>query len=360
MTGDRKVPEGPPGDAPGARRRKTLRLSEEGLVSTEPLRPDGRLPLLATPAVAGIDVVSWAGRNRELVRSRLIENGAILFRGFPIDGPDGFEQLIAAVSGPLLEYEYGSTPRTRVGGRIYTSTEYPAHQEIPLHNEMSYARDWPLKIWFLCVAPSPQGGETPIADSRRVFQRIDPALRDRMIGKGVLYVRNYGPGLDVPWQKVFQTEERTRVEELCRAAGIDFEWRTGNRLRTREVCQAAERHPVTHETVWFNQAHLFHISNLSAEARDQLLASYASEDLPRNASYGDGSPFDDADLERIREAYRAEAVVFPWQAGDVLMVDNMLTAHARKPYSGPRRVVVGMAESWRKTRAGDPRAVEHA
>jgi len=317
----------------------------------EALRPDGALPLLATPAVAGIDLVAWIGRNRDVVRSRLLESGAILFRGFEIGGSERFEQLIGAVSGSLLEYKYGSTPRTRVGGNIYTSTEYPAHQEIPLHNEMSYSRDWPLKIWFLCEEAAPQGGETPIGDSRRVFDRIDPTVRDRLIRSGVLYVRNFGEGLDVPWQRVFQTDDRARVEEFCRDAGIEFEWRSGDRLRTREICQAAERHPSTGEMVWFNQAHLFHVSNIPPEARDQLLSTYGEAGLPRNAYYGDGTPFEGPELEQIREAYRAEAVVFAWRSGDLLMVDNMLTAHARKPYAGPRRVIVGMAESWREARA---------
>jgi hypothetical protein len=216
-----------------------------------------------------------------------------------------------------------------------------------------------MKIAFLSIETAREGGETPIADSRRVFERIDPALRERMIRKGVLYVRNYGKGLDLPWQKVFQTEDREEVEKFCRAAGIEFEWRGGDRLRTREVCQAAERHPVTGEMVWFNQAHLFHISNVSAEAREELLKSYGEEDLPRNSYYGDGSSFEGSDLEQIRQAYRAEAVVFQWQTGDTLIVDNMLTAHARKPYSGPRRVVVGMAEPWRQARGGDPGAAGH-
>ena len=363
MRDDPKTPSvdrtGTPGPL-GSVRRTAVRLSESDLVRYEPLRNEGALPVLATPAVAGVDLVSWAQRNRDSIRGRLVENGAILFRGFAIRGPDRLEQLIAAVSGTLLEYTYGSTPRSRVAGSIYTSTEYPAHQEIPLHNEMSYSRDWPLKIWFLCEEAAPQGGETPIADSRRVFERIDPAVRDRMIRSGVLYVRNFGEGLDVPWQKVFQTDDPARVEEFCRDAGIEFEWRPGDRLRTREVCQAAERHPSTGEMVWFNQAHLFHVSNIPLEAREQLLATYGEEGLPRNAYYGDGTPFEGPELEQIREAYRAEAVVFGWRSGDLLMVDNMLTAHARKPYAGPRRVIVGMAESWREARADRTGAADGA
>ncbi|MEO8191050.1 MAG: TauD/TfdA family dioxygenase [Acidobacteriota bacterium] len=332
-------------------RRSAIRVSAPDLVRFEPLRPECGLPLLATPSVAGVDLVSWAGANRDFLRSGLLAAGGILFRGFDVGDSERFEQLIRTVSGPLLEYNYGSTPRSRVGGNIYTSTEYPSHQEIPLHNEMSYSRDWPLNIWFFCLQASPVGGETPIADSRRVFDRVDRSVRERMISRGVLYVRNYGEGLDVPWRKVFQTEDRSEVERFCRSADIDFEWGDGDRLRTREVCQAAERHPVTGEMVWFNQAHLFHVSNLPAETREQLLATCGEEGLPRNSYYGDGTPFEGGELAQIREAYRSEAVVFPWQSGDVLMLDNMLSSHARKPYSGARRVIVGMAEPWREAKA---------
>ena len=342
----------PPGSGPGGIRRKSVRLSEDDLVLARPLRAEGPLPLLMTPAVEGIDLPSWAERHRDRLRSDLVASGGILFRGFGSGAVDQFERLIVAIAGPLLDYRYGSTPRSLVAGKVYTSTEYPAHQEIPLHNEMSYSRDWPMKIGFLSIETAREGGETPIADSRRVFERIAPRVRDRFLEKGVQYVRNYGEGLDVPWQKVFQTEDRKEVEEFCRRSGIEWEWRDQDRLRTREVCQAAVRHPETGEMVWFNQAHLFHVSNVAQEAREALQSTFREEDLPRNAYYGDGAPIDDAALSEIREAYRGEKVVFPWQPGDVLLVENMLTAHGRRPFSGSRRVVVGMAESWSEVSGG--------
>jgi alpha-ketoglutarate-dependent taurine dioxygenase len=321
-------------------------VSAQALVRTRNLFSDGLLPLIAEPAVAGVDIVSWAANNRERLEKDLLANGAILFRGFGVDSPEKFERLIAGLWGPLLAYTFGSTPRSHVSGNVYTSTEYPAHQEIPLHNEMSYSRDWPLKIWFLSLQVAPQGGETPLGDSRRIFQRIDPRIRDRFAEKKILYVRNYGEGLDVPWQKVFETSDPARVGEICRAAGIECEWRGGDRLRTRELCQAVARHPRTGEMVWFNQAHLFHISSLPPEGRDALLSTFAEEDLPRNAYYGDGSPLEEEALGVIREALRAETVAFPWEPGDVLLVDNMLTAHGRRPFAGARRVVVGMTDSY--------------
>ncbi len=356
MNDDKKGPgdstSRPDAPKPGSGGRRAQKVSAESLVHSGPLRTEGPLPLLVEPGVPGVDIAGWAATNRERIERDLLAHGAILFRGFQVDSVEKFEKLILAVGGPLLEYTFGSTPRSHVSGNVYTSTEYPAHQEIPLHNEMSYSQDWPLKIWFLCLQPSPEGGETPLGDSRNVFRRLDPEVRARFIEKRILYVRNYGEGLDVPWQKVFETSDKSRVEELCREHGVECEWLGGDRLRTRELCPAVARHPVTGEDVWFNQAHLFHVSGLPPEGREALLAMFDEKDLPRNAYYGDGSPIEDAALEHIRGVLRSETVAFPWGAGDLLLVDNMLTAHGRRPFSGPRRIVVGMTESHGKRKAG--------
>jgi len=102
--------------------------------------------------------------------------------------------------------------------------------------------------------------------------------------------------------------------------------------------------------VWFNQAHLFHLSRLKPEIREALLLIFKEEDLPRNVYYGDGATIDADDLDQICAAYDDEKVVFPWQQGDVLLLDNMLAAHARNPFSGKRQVVVGMAEPYSETK----------
>ena len=159
-----------------------------------------------------------------------------------------------------------------------------------------------------------------------------------------MYVRNYGLGIDLPWEEVFQTRERAVVEEYCRQHGIQWEWIGASQLRTRQVCQAVANHPVTGEPVWFNQAHLFHVSNMAPEMREILEASFGVEGLPRNAFYGDGTPLEDEVLADIRAAYDELEVVFPWQAGDLLLLDNMLTAHGRRPFTGERKVVVGMSQ----------------
>lgn len=310
---------------------------------------EGTLPLLIEDPSAAVDLEAAREFLCPLIEEHLPRSGGVLFRGFGVAGVDGFRRFAAGFGHPLLSYEFGSTPRTALGGGVYTSTEYPPHQSIPLHNEQAYTREWPMKIWFFCAIAPLHGGETPIADSRAIHRRIDPAIRKRFAERGVMYVRNYGNGLDVPWTQVFNTDDPAYVEAFCAAHDISCEWKPDGELRTRQKCQGIACHPATGDWVWFNQAHLFHTSNLVPEVRESLLAVVDEEDLPRNAYYGDGSPIEAPVLDEIRGVMQEEAIAFPWQEGDVLMLDNMLTAHARAPFQGPRRIVVAMAETYRLT-----------
>jgi alpha-ketoglutarate-dependent taurine dioxygenase len=304
----------------------------------------GRLPLVVEPQARGVRLGDVADEIQALVGVELERAGGLLFRGFDVQGVEEFQRFAASFGHALLGYDFGSTPRSKVTGGVYSSTEYPAHQSIPLHNEQSYSRSWPLKIWFYCPLPSRTGGETPIADSRLVYQRMPARIRERWAARQLLYVRNYGGGLDVPWPKVFNTSDRGEVEAYCRAHDIGWEWKDDGELRTRQLCQAVAKHPRTREDVWFNQAHLFHVSALEEEVREVLLDAVSEEDLPRNVYYGDGSPLEPELLDEIRAVLAGSQVVFPWQKDDVLMLDNMLAAHARNPFAGPRKVVVAMAE----------------
>ena len=329
--------------------RKTVNVSQAELVETELIQPGQPLPLVIKPAVEGVNLINWTANNRTFIETKLLRHGGILFRGFNVQSASEFEALIRALSDKLTEYSYRSTPRSQVSGNIYTSTEYPANQVIPLHNENAYSLNWPMKIWFFCVEAAQQGGETPIADSREIFRRISPDVKERFSRKRIMYVRNYRKGLDLHWKDVFQTSQKSEVEAYCRQAGIEFEWRDRDHLRTHQICQAVADHPKTGEPVWFNQAHLFHVSSLKTEVSEFLLSALKESDLPRNAYYGDGSKIESSILEEIREIYRQEAIMFAWQKGDILLLDNMLAAHGRMPFSGSRKVVVGMAEPCRQT-----------
>jgi alpha-ketoglutarate-dependent taurine dioxygenase len=326
--------------------RKRIRLSQEFLVETTFLDSSARLPLVLKPAVSGICLATWAESNRDYIEALLLKYGALLFRGFDTHSITDFERVAKAISPELIEYGERSSPRSKLSEGIYTSTDHPADQYILLHNEQSYTLNWPMKIWFCCLLPSQSGGRTPIADSRKIFERLDPQIIERFAEKGVMYLRNYGDGLALSWREVFQTNDRSIVEEHCRNADIEFEWKDSNRLRTRQVRPAIRKHPKTQETVWFNHALFFNVLGLDSAARESMLAVVDEDDVPFNTFYGDGSPIDHYVLDEIRMAYRQETVSFEWQQSDILILDNMLMAHGRDPYEGPRKVVVAMAEPY--------------
>jgi len=325
-------------------KRRAVSVTSETLVKTGPLFPEGDLPLLIEPAAPGVDLASWAAANRPMLDEKLLHHGGILFRGFNLHEPEDLEKAIQAISGESLEYRERSSPRSVVSGNIYTSTDYPPKYPIFLHNENSYQSQWPLRIFFLCRQPAEQGGETPIADCRRVIRHIDPEIRERFARLGWMYVRNFGDGFGLSWDTVFQTTDKAQVEEHCRRNGIEAEWKEEDRLQTRAVRPALARHPKTGEAIWFNHATFFHVSTLEPAIRAALLAEFDERELPTNTFYGDGSTIEPEVMEHLREAYRRETVSFPWQKGDLLLLDNMMVAHARSSYSGPRQILVGMAE----------------
>jgi alpha-ketoglutarate-dependent taurine dioxygenase len=328
-------------------RRTPIRVGGGEMVTFEAPASDIRLPSAARPAVRGVALAAWAAHHRPAIDAYLRHSGAILFRGFDIVSAPQLSEVVEAMFGETAQYEDQSSPRRPVSDRVYTSTDHPPDEDILLHNENAYSHLFPARICFCCATPASTGGETPLADSRKLLARIDPEVRAAFRRRGVAYVRNFHPHIGVSWQTAFQTDDPAALEPYFTRAGIEWEWR-GDRLRVRQVRPAIARHPDSGEEIWFNQAHVFHVASLRSALRETLLASFDIEDLPTHATYADGTPIDAAVIAHIRDAYAAETVAFPWERGDLLVLDNMLIAHGRRAYSGARAVLVAMASprSW--------------
>lgn len=306
------------------------------------------LPLVIQPAAGGVDLADWCRANRNQIEDLLDRSGGILFRGFHQESPEELRSLAEALSDEVLEYKERSSPRSQVAGKVYTSTDHPADYPIFLHNEHSYSLTFPRKIFFQCAVPAARDGATPIADVRRVYERIDPEIRERFRSRGYMYVRNFGDGVGLPWQEVFQTQDPAAVVDYGRRNRIEVEWKSGNRLRTRQVRSMVARHPRTGESLWFNHATFFHASTLDPAVREALIAAFGEDGLPNQTYYGDGTPIEPEVMDHLREVYESCTVSFPWEQGDVLVLDNMLTAHGRESYQGTRKVLTVMSDpvSW--------------
>jgi len=281
--------------------------------------------------------------NKDFFQLQLLQYGALLFRGFQIQTADEFSSFVEKFSGrDFFNYAGGASPRREVKKDIYNSTEYPPQLSLDLHNELSYSKTYPQHLYFFCLTAPERGGETTLGNSRRILRALRPKIVGLFKYKKVLYERNLraDKGSGYSWQEVFETDDKQEVKEICRRTGTDYEWNINDSLCLRQICPATLFHPETAEEVWFNQALGFHTSTLDEET---LSALHAAKEKPRlNSFFGDGSPICRLMLEHIRGVLGKETILHKWQEGDILILDNILTAHGRMPFSGARKIILAM------------------
>ncbi|MBC5798695.1 MAG: TauD/TfdA family dioxygenase [Candidatus Eremiobacteraeota bacterium] len=318
-------------------------LSESAVDRSSPGYPT----IVRVPGASAPERFAWIAANKAQLDRTLLRSGAIRLEGLGADTPELFETASGVFFDEAAGYVGGDSPRTRVSSRVYTSTEYPPTQAISLHNEMSFAATWPAQLLFGCIVPAEHGGATPVADSRAILQALDRSIVEEFTARGVCYIRNLpgGNGFGRSWQQTFETDDGAAVERYCRQTGSEFTWKADGGLRLIQRRPAVAVHPLTGETVWFNQADQYHPSTHPPTVYEALVGVYGDDpaDLPSNATFGDGGPFPPEMLTTIRQTIAQLTVAFPWERGDALWLDNMLACHGRQPFSGPRRILVSMA-----------------
>jgi alpha-ketoglutarate-dependent taurine dioxygenase len=324
-------------------RRKTVSLGHAELVKKGFLPGMPQLPLVVEPAEPGVDLAEWLRSSTDQVDALLQRHGAVLFRGFHEGSVERFEKAASAIC-PTLFPEYGDLPREGASLQIYQSTPYPPDRTIFFHNESSHLPSWPMRQFFSCIVAAPEGGETPIVDCRWVYTSLRPELVEEFRTRRLRYARNFIDSVDVSWRRFFETDDPAVVERKCVESGMGHAWLADGTLRIWREADAVLRHPRTGEMVFFNQVALHHASCLDPDTRNSLVSLYGEEGLPRNVFWGDGSPIPDEIVTEVREVMDRESLAFSWREGDVLAIDNMLVAHARRPFSGPRKIVVALGD----------------
>jgi alpha-ketoglutarate-dependent taurine dioxygenase len=322
---------------------KKVEISKE-LVKIEKLEDDKIYPIVFKPVYPDVNVCTWISNNRNIIDEYLHKCGGILFRGFGLQSIDDFDSFLRSFHLEILEYKNRSSPRHEIKNNIYTSTDHPSDQFINMHNEHSYSSEWPLKIAFFCFLPSLHGGQTPVADSRKVLSALSEKTKEKFIRKNILYKRNLGTGMGMSWREVFQTNDRAKVEQYCKASSFNYQWLDDDRLTLEFARPAIRLHPKTNEPIWFNHAFFFNLLSLDRSLVEGLESQDNENLLPFLTYYGDGSKIEREVIEEIREVYSKLMVQFNWAKGDVLLLDNMLMAHGRNSYSGDRKILVGMLE----------------
>jgi alpha-ketoglutarate-dependent taurine dioxygenase len=295
-------------------------------------------------ALGTTDLVGWlTAQGQDELTRLLADRKALVFRGFGVT-PESIEPVLDQVVPHRLPYVHGNSPRTRVSGNLYTSTEYPREFTISLHNEMSYAHRWPKRLVFFCQRPPACGGATPVLDGELWLASLDDEVREAFAG-GIRYVQNLhdGHGFGKSWMDTFETTDKAEVERHLEGTGSEWEWGPEG-IRIIQRRPATVRHPITGTEVWFNQADQFHPAGLGDKTAAELYDILEPDEFPQHATFADGSPIPDAYIEHIQDRGLELAVDVPWRAGDLMLIDNILVAHGRRPFEGSRRVLVAMSD----------------
>ena len=306
-------------------------------------RRSGGLPILRVDGIG--DTQRWAAENRDALRALLIERGSVMVRGLGLrDAAEVgavFRQL--APAGLLIEKEAFASRQAYSEG-VYSSSKWPPNQPMCMHHELSYLLQPPTLVMFACLTAPTTGGATAVADSTAVVESLPPGLVQRFEQQGWLLTRSYNDDLGASFADAFGTGDRSAVETYCRANSVEFQWQRDGGLRTWQRRRAVVRHPVTGQRCWFNQIGFLNEWTMAPEVHEYLVDMYGVDGLPFNTRFGDGQPIGADVVQLLNNAYEANTMREPWQAGDLLLVDNVRTAHSREAFTGPREVVVGMSD----------------
>ena len=314
-------------------------------------RPAREAPGTPTPGAAGGPVTlqvpdgtgaaAWVTDRRTAVLDLLHRHGAILVRGLDVVAPETLAAVATRLAGPLIAEREPFTVRDGYGSGVQSSSKWPADQPMCMHHEGSYASQFPGILLFACRQAPAAGGVTGLADAGAILRALPVDLVRRFARDGWLLDRNYNDRVGVPWPVAFGTGDTSAVETYCRANAIEFAWYPGG-LRTRQRLPAVVSHPRTGQPCWFNQIAFLNEWTLDPDVREYLSLEFGPDGLPFNTRYGTGEPIGEDVVRTINGVYEGLTVREAWCAGDLLIVDNVRTAHSREPFTGTREILVAM------------------
>jgi alpha-ketoglutarate-dependent taurine dioxygenase len=307
---------------------------------TEPGHPAG----LTIEAASVGEACEWITAHRGPIRDALHSHGALYLHRLPVASVEDFALVRDAVVGERARYKEQATPRSHFGADVYSSTDLPPSQSIRPHNENSYTLTFPGVLVFGCLIGPETGGATPVTDVRSVLANIPAPLVARFRESGWGLVRNYADYLGLSWSTAFGTQDKDVVAKYCDENLISFQWCADGHLRTVQRRSALISHPSTAAHVWFNHVVFWNEWSLDPDVREVFIEDLGAENLPFGTVYGDGQPIGKADIEVIDEAYRQATVRETWKPGDVMLVDNILSAHGRESFRGDRKILVAMGD----------------
>jgi len=253
----------------------------------------------------------------EQVRDLLRAHGVVLFRGFSADDAmfSGFTKRFSSSFVGLL---HRPEMRESVDGDGATSTVTVGSQLIAHHQEMGYSPVHPDLLWFLCITPAKNRGETFVCDGAALWEQMDDDLRDQFRREKVVYrFRRAGPdvwcfitGFDCTQEQALSAfEVNEGISARANADGtIDIDYRVSAVVRTR-------------------------YGGTEAFVNSVIVQKAGS------VYFEDGTPILRPVQMRLLELATPLSSNIRWQPGDIAMIDNTRCLHGRNGFADSGRQI---------------------
>ncbi|MGW4055696.1 TauD/TfdA family dioxygenase [Streptomyces sp. NPDC004779] len=287
---------------------------------------------------------AWVAEHHDELLGSVAEHGAAVVTGLGLRTVSEVVAVLTALGASPARDTEGFAPRTPYADGVYSSAAWPPQRPMCMHHELSYAGRFPGLLCFACLEAPAAGGATALADAAAVLEALPEDEVARFEQEGWILTRAYHDELGATLSEAFGSTDPAAIDAYCRANGIDTDWQPDGSLRTRQHRKAVVRHPGTGRRCWFNQIAFLSRWTMDPEVREFLVEEYGPEGLPFDTRYGNGDPVRPGTVEEINRVYEAHTVRRAWRDGDLMLVDNIRTAHSREPYEGSRQVVVAMAD----------------
>ncbi|MFJ9712429.1 TauD/TfdA family dioxygenase [Streptomyces sp. NPDC101234] len=274
------------------------------------------------------------------VRELLEPSGAVVVRGAGVDGADALAELADGLGLAALDQLEPFAARQPLGRGVWSQPAWPGTSPMCMHHELGWQRQPPPFLLVACLRTADSGGATGVADGRAVLPLLPDRMTERAGRNGWTLVRRYTGGLiGMSWQDAFPGLDAAAVEAYAAAEGVELTW-DDRGLVTRRTRPAIRSTAPDGPLAWSNLLAFCSEWTMDPPVRDYLVTALGRPGLPFETCYGDGEPFTKADVDTVNAAYDRAAARIHWQAGDVLLLDNIRTAHSMEPATGDRRTAV--------------------
>lgn len=324
----------------------------------------------------------WLREYQNFIKEKMELYGGIYFKGFNINSAQDFESIAQEIDPNLCnKHPFNCSART-------WHTEYTCEVANPdiqqslvpkgMHNEDAYVGHIPKRIMFYSLEPATQGGETLVADCRKVYRELPNNLKKKLSGK--LMINKL-----VMHDNVLLVNSRIPKDfEMIKELGKSHHSRETLRLSENLTQFLFEiptiiKHKFSSDPIWFNLLHIapyfsynVYIDTWFAYKRRKgllnklkaifvivltflsdlkyLFKKFMNRD-PENPAFlsevhnyyvSGGTKISFLDRIKINLAIWKSTAIIPLEKGDMLALDNRLVSHGRMPFKGRRVVLVSM------------------